>query len=73
MIFYFNSTRGHTGSLLVFNTRVVGGEDGNLHAVSPVSNSICPQRFEMQVCETNVITPSWLVPLLIVMGHWHCH
>ena len=26
MIFYFNSTHGHTGSLLVFNTRVVGGE-----------------------------------------------
>ena len=56
MSFYFNSTRGHTGSLLVFNTRVVGGEDGNLHAVSPVSNSICPQRFEMQVIDRELRT-----------------
>ena len=33
----------------------IGGEDDNLHAVSSVSSSICPQCFEVQVCETNVI------------------
>ncbi len=35
-----------------------GGEVDNLHVVSSVSSSICPQSsqcFEVQVCETNVI------------------
>ena len=39
----------------------IGGEDDNLHAVSSVSNSICSQCFEVQVCETNVIEqPSYI-------------
>ena len=49
-VFFFIRLPSNTTHMCNSVPSSYGGEDDNLHAISSVSNSICPLCFEVQIC-----------------------